>query len=113
LACTPGDEACPVALKMSPGATSIVAHGSVSGARPDAYFKFAARAGQKLTIHIVGGDIKTGPGIPIAFPNGSGDAVDVDTPYALPATGDYVILLHANTMSDGPFGPFVLTLRID
>jgi hypothetical protein len=110
--CTPGDEACPVALKMAPGATSIVAQGSVSGERPDYSFKFAARAGQTLTIHIVGGDIKTGPGIPIAFPGGSGGAVDVDTPFALPATGEYVILLHANTMSEGPFGKFKLTLQI-
>ncbi len=87
-ACTSGDEACPVVLKMAPSANSIVATGSVSGERPDVYFKFAARAGQKLTIHIVGGDIKTGPGIPITFPNGSGDAVDVDAPFALPETGD-------------------------
>ncbi|MGD0643081.1 MAG: hypothetical protein ABSC22_20265 [Roseiarcus sp.] len=112
-ACIAGDEACPVALKMAPGANAIVATGSVSGERPDYYFKFAARAGQKLTIHIVGGDIKTGPGIPITFPNGSGDAVDVDAPYALPATGDYVIFIHANTMSEGPFGRFRLTLRIE
>jgi len=111
-ACAPGAQACPVVLKMAPGATSIVASGSVSGERPDYYFKFAARAGQKITIHIVGGGIKTGPGIPITFPNGNGDAVDVDAPYALPATGAYVILLHANTMSEGPFGRFELTLRI-
>jgi hypothetical protein len=36
----------------------------------------------------------------------------VDTPFALPATGAYVILLHANTMSEGPFGRFELTLQV-
>jgi hypothetical protein len=111
-ACAPGDEACPVVLKMAPGATSIRAVGSVSGERPDYYFKFAARAGQTLTLHIVGGNIKSGPGVPIAFPNGGGGAVDVDAPFALPATGAYVIDLHANTMSEGPFGRFTLTLTI-
>jgi hypothetical protein len=111
-ACTPGAEACPVVLKMAPGATSIRASGSVSGERPDYYFTFEARAGQTLTIHIVGGNIKSGPGIPITFPNGGGGGVDVDTPFALPATGAYVILLHANTMSEGPFGRFELTLQV-
>ncbi len=110
--CTPGAQACPVVLKMAPGATSIRASGSVSGERPDYYFKFAASAGQKITIHVVGGGIKTGPGIPITFPDGTGDAVDVDAPFALPASGAYVILLHANTMSEGPFGRFEMTLRI-
>ena len=57
--------------------------------------------------------MKTGPGIPITGPSGAQDAVDEDTPYTLPASGDYVILLHANTMSEGPFGRFKLTLIID
>ena len=99
-------------LKMKPGATSIKASGTVSGEHPDYYFKFEAGAGQKMMIHIVGGNIKTGPGIPITFPDGKGDAVDVDTPYTLPATGTYMILLHANTMSNGPFGRFTMTLEI-
>lgn len=109
---TPGAQACPVVLRMAPGATSIHASGSVSGERPDYYFKFAAKPGRKLTIHIVGGGVKTGPGVRVALPNGAGDAVDVDTPFALPATGAYAILLHANTMSEGPFGRFEMTLRI-
>jgi hypothetical protein len=111
-ACTPGEEACPVVLKMKPGATTIVAFGSVSGERPDYYFQFVARAGQKLSIATVGGGLKTGAGIPITGPNGFQDAVDVSTPYTLPATGAYVIDLHANTMSEGPFGRFTMTLTI-
>jgi hypothetical protein len=111
-ACTAGEEACPVVLRMAPGTTSIKANGWVSGENPDYYFKFEARAGQKMTIRVVGGNIKTGPGIPITFPDGKGDAVDVDTPYRLPATGSYVIQMHANTMSDGPFGRFTMTLTI-
>jgi hypothetical protein len=111
-ACIEGDEACPAVLHMAPGAVSITAKGVVSGDRPNYYFQFNARAGQKMTIKVVGGNIKTGPGIPITLPNGKGDAVDENTPYTLPATGNYVILMHANTMSDGPFGAFEMTLII-
>ncbi len=111
-ACAPGSEACPVVLKMAPGATSDSASGSVSGESPDYYFTFAARAGQTLTLHLVGGDIKSGPGIPITFPDGGGGGAYLDTPFALPQTGGYLIYLHANTMSEGPFGKFTLTLTI-
>ncbi len=111
-ACTKGDQACPAVLHMATGAVSITASGMVSGARPDYYFEFNARAGQTMTIKVVGGNIKTGPGIPITLPNGKDDAVYEDTPYTLPATGKYVILMHANTMSDGPFGRFRMTLTI-
>ena len=110
--CSPGDENCPVLLKMRAGAISITAAGSVSAERPDFYFQFGARGGQKMTIHTEGGGLKTGPGIPITGPNGFQDAVDEDTPFPLPATGDYVVVLHANTMSDGPFGRFVMTMTI-
>jgi hypothetical protein len=110
--CRPGDEACPVILKMKPGAMSITATGSVSGERPNFYFQFAARAGQRMTIHTEGGGLKTGPGIPITGPNGFQDALDEDTPFGLPTDGAYVITLHANTMSDGPFGRFEMTLTI-
>ena len=112
-ACTPGEEACPVVLRMAPGSRLIEAAGFVSGEHPDFYFKFDARGGQKLIIHTEGGGLKTGPGIPITGPNGTQDAVDEDTPYTLPASGDYVIQMHANTMSEGPFGRFKLFLIID
>lgn len=111
-ACTPGEQAYPVVLRMQPGATAIEATGSVSGEQPDFYFTFAATAGQTMLIRTVGGGLKTGPGIPIAGPNTVQDAVFEDTPYTVPATGSYVIDLHANTMSEGPFGRFQLTLTI-
>jgi hypothetical protein len=90
----------------------VVGHGSVSGKRPNFYFKFDARGGQKLTVHVAGRNLKTGAGIPIKLPGGGDDAVDEGVAYTLPATGSYVILIHANTMSDGPFGPFRITLQI-
>jgi hypothetical protein len=111
--CRLGKEAaCPVVLKMPPGATTITATGVVSGTDPDYYFRFAARAGQTITVHTEGGGLKTGPGIPVDGPNGQGLTLDEDSPATLPATGSYVIQLHANTMSDGPFGRFRLKLTI-
>jgi hypothetical protein len=112
LACEPGDEACPVVLHMAKGAISVTGRGDVTGSRPNFFFKFDARAGQKMTVSVVGHNLKTGPGIPITLPNGASDAVEENAPYTLPQTGDYVLEIHANTMSDGPFGPFTLTLAI-
>ncbi len=111
--CEAGEEACPAVLRMKRGSDAVEATGRVSGEHPNYYFKFDARAGQQATIHVVGGNIKTGPGIPITMPNGDSDALDVDTPFKLPATGTYIIVMHANTMSSGPFGRFKVTLRID
>jgi hypothetical protein len=111
--CQAGEEACPAVLHMKPGADVVEATGSVSAKHPNYYFKFDARAGQKLTLRVTGGGIKTGPGIPITMPDGGSDAVDVGEPFALPQTGTYLIVMHANTMSDGPFGRFHLTMRID
>jgi hypothetical protein len=112
LACEPGDEACPIVLHMAKGAVSVTGRGDVSGSRPNFFFKFDARAGQKMTVSVDGHNLKTGPGIPITLPNGASDAVEENAPYTLPQTGDYVLEIHANTMSDGPFGPFTLTLTI-
>jgi hypothetical protein len=41
------------------------------------------------------------------------DAVDEDAPFMLPSTGGYVLDLHADTMSEGPFGRFCRTLQIN
>ena len=111
-ACIPGqDKACPVLLRMSPGAWMINATGSVSAERPDYYFKFRAKAGQMIVIKTIGGGLKTGPGISMSGPNGA-FAVNEDTQYMLSATGAYLIDLRANLMSEGPFGQFKMTLRI-
>jgi hypothetical protein len=112
-ACRAGEEACPAVLRMRRGIDLVEAIGWVSAEHPVYYFKFDARGGQRATIHVAGGTIKTGPGIPITFPGGGTDALDVGAPFTLPATGTYVIELHANRMSDGPFGRFKITLRID
>ena len=113
--CTPGEQACPVVLKMKRGATSITAEGTVSLKHPIFYFTFEAREGQNLTIHIVGGGVKTGAGYPISGPDGVSDGVTENDPYKLPKTGAYVFEVHANTMASTPsehLGSFRMTMTI-
>jgi hypothetical protein len=111
--CQIGEEACPAVLRVKRGSNTVEASGWVSGEHPVYYFKFDARAGQHATIHVAGGNIKTGPGIPITMPDGNSDALEVGAPFTLPVTGTYIIELHANTMSSGPFGRFRISLRVD
>jgi len=110
--CVAGAEECPLVVKVAPGATTVSATGFVTGEKPDFYMTFAAKAGQKLTLHVVGGNLKTGPGVPITFPDGSGGGVFLDQPFVLPQTGAYLVFFHANTMSEGPFGRFRATFVI-
>ena len=65
-----------------------------------------------MTVSVDGHNLKTGPGIPITLPEWRERRIEENAPYTLPQTGDYVLEIHANTMSDGPFGPFTLTLTI-
>jgi hypothetical protein len=111
-ACQPGEEACPAVLHMKPGSNSIIARGEVSAQKPRYYFKFKANAGQEVTIRTSGGGLKTGAGFPLTFPDGNGDAIMEGEPYKLMQSGDYVVALMANLMSEGPFGRFKMTLQI-
>jgi hypothetical protein len=46
-ACTPGDEACPIVLKMQPGAVSVTESGDLTQNRPTVAFRFEARRGRR------------------------------------------------------------------
>src|SRR5579862_8165422 len=86
VACTPGEQACPMVLKMKRGATSITVEGAVSLKHPIFYFTFDAREAQNLTIHTVGGGVKTGAGYPISGFDGVSDGATENAPYKLPKT---------------------------
>ncbi|MGA7326982.1 MAG: hypothetical protein WBX25_21455 [Rhodomicrobium sp.] len=111
-ACRTGSKACPALLRMKPGADAVSATGEVSATQPRYYFTFRARTGQQITISAQGGGLKTGAGFPIRFPDGNGDAISENIPFALPQTGRYVIEFLANLMSEGPFGRFKITMQI-
>jgi hypothetical protein len=109
-ACTPGEEACPVVLKMRPGAVSITVAGAVSLAKPAFFFSFDANAGQSVVIHTTGAVLRGQA--PFTAPNGDNDAFDLDQPYKLPTSGTYTFSCLANTQAEDSFGKFRMTLTI-
>ncbi len=111
-ACLTGDEPCPSVLHMRRGSVSIAADGAVTAERPARFFAFDARAGQTLVVRVVSGNLKTSGGIPLRAPGGGVAALDVESPYRLPETGRYVLQIHANTMSEEPWGPFEIAVTI-
>src|ERR1700722_1849179 len=111
-ACTPGDDACPIVLKMVPGAVSVTTSGELTLKRPSSAFQFEARAGQAVVVHVHGPVTKSQ--LPLSGPISAdaGGDFNQDQPFKLPARGVYSFTLYANMMAEGAFGPFELTLTI-
>jgi hypothetical protein len=111
-ACTPGDEACPIVLKMQPGAVSVTESGDLTQNRPTIAFRFEARAGQTVVVHVSGPATKGQ--LPLSGPISADQGGDFyqDQPFKLPASGVYTFTVYANMMADGAFGRFELTLTI-
>ncbi len=111
-ACTPGEDACPIVLKMDLGAVSVTTSGELTLKRQSFAFRFEARAGQTAVVHVRGPVTKSQ--LPLFGPisvDASGD-FNQDQPFKLPASGVYGFTLYADMMADGAFGPFELTLTI-
>jgi hypothetical protein len=111
-ACTPGDGACPIVLKMVPGAVSVTTSGELTLKRPTSAFRFEARAGQTVLVHVSGPVTKSQ--LPFSGPINvdAGGDFNQDQPFKLPTSGVYGFTLYANMMAEGAFGPFELTLTI-
>ena len=111
-ACTPGDDACPIVLKMIAGAVSVTTSGELTLKRPSSAFRFEARAGQTVLVHVHGPVTKSQ--LPLSGPISvdAGGDFNQDQPFKLPASGVYSFTLYANMMAEGAFGPFELTLTI-
>jgi len=111
-ACTPGDDACPIALKMVAGSVSVTTSGELTVKRPSLAFRFEARAGQTVVVHVHGPVTKSQ--LPLTGPisEDAGGDFNQDQPFKLPAGGVYSFTLYANMMAEGAFGPFELTLTI-
>ena len=111
-ACTSGDDACPIVLKMRPGAVSATASGELTQNRSTIAFRFEARAGQTVVVHVSGPVTKDQ--LPLTGPISDEQGGDfyLDKPFKLPASGVYTFDLYANMMAEGAFGRFQLTLTI-
>jgi hypothetical protein len=111
-ACTPGDDACPIVLKMDPGAVSVTTSGELTLKRPNLAFRFEARVGQTVVVHVRGPVTKTHLSLSGPISEDAGGDFNQDQPFKLPASGVYSFTLYANMMAEGAFGPFELTLTI-
>src|ERR1700688_4909179 len=111
-ACTLGDEACPIVLKMQPGAVSVTESGDLTQNRPTVAFRFEARAGQTVVVHVSGPATKGQ--LPLSGPisEDAGGDFHQHTPFHLPASGVDTLTVYANIMADGASGRFILTLTI-
>jgi hypothetical protein len=111
-ACTPGDDACPIVLKMDPGAVSVTTSGELTLNHPSAAFRFDARTGQTVVVHVRGPVTKSHLSLSGPISVDAGGDFNQDQPFKLPASGDYSFTLYVDMMADGAFGPFELTLTI-
>lgn len=108
-ACAGGSDGCPIWLHLRPGSVGITVRGRLTPIRSRYSYAFRASAGQKLTWAFSGPMVRT----LLRYP--SGDSVGPGLPdiIPLPSSGTYVFTISANTMAEGIFGPFELTLHIN
>jgi hypothetical protein len=97
---------------MGSGAVSVTASGKLTQNRPTNAFRFEARAGQTVVVHVSGPATKGQ--LPLSGPISAeaGGDFNQDMPFKLPASGVYTFTVYANMMAEGSFGPYKLTLTI-
>jgi hypothetical protein len=103
-----GSAADPIVLHMKRGTDIIRLHGALVQNVDCCTYKFTAMAGQKLHWKQTGAVAR----ILLQYPDGHTDGPGLPEPTLLPADGDYLLTLSPDTMADGAFGKFTLTLTI-
>ena len=104
----PGSASDPIELKMQVRTDIITVHGVLRQNLDCCTYTFKAAAGQKLYYTVTGAVTR----LVITSPNGDSDGPNFENPKTLPATGAYTLSVSPDTMADGAFGPFTMTLRI-
>jgi hypothetical protein len=107
-AARPGDDKHPIALHMALGTDAITVRGVLSQRYDCCSYTFKAHAGQTLHWTLTGPATRMG----IYYPDGDGINPGLPDPTPLPQTGTYLLQVQPDTMADGAFGPFTLTVRI-
>jgi hypothetical protein len=102
------DYRCIHDVHMRRGTDTIVYRGVLTPDHPGYSYRFKARAGQVLTIKFLGPASRK----VIGYPNGDSDGPGIPDRIELKQTGLYTLEVSANTMAEGAFGPFTLTLII-
>lgn len=103
-----GNAAMPIYLKMRPGTDRLVVRGVLRAGVACCTYVFKARAGQRLYWRERGAAAR----LTLADPGGRMLGPDLPNPAPLPATGAYTLAVSPNTMANGAYGRFTLTLRI-
>ena len=104
----PGSAANPIELKMQVGTDIITVHGVLRQNLDCCAYTFKAAAGQKLYYKVSGAVTR----LVITSPDGDSDGPNFESPKTLPQAGAYTLSVSPDTMADGAFGPFTMTLRI-
>jgi len=107
-AAAPGSASDPISLKMQVGTDIVTVHGVLRQNLDCCTYAFKAAAGQKLYYKVSGAVTR----LVITAPNGDSDGPNFENPKTLPATGAYTLSVSPDTMADGAYGPFTLTLTI-
>jgi len=104
----PGSAADPIELKMQVGTDIITVHGVLRQNLDCCAYTFKAAAGQKLYYKVSGAVTR----LVITSPDGDSDGPNFESPKTLPQAGAYTLSVSPDTMADGAYGPFTLTLTI-
>lgn len=103
-----GNAAMPIYLKMARGSDRLVVRGVLKDGVACCTYVFKAHAGQKLYWRETGAAAR----LTIGYPDGHMEGPDFANPLRLPASGAYTLAVSPNTMANGAYGRFTLTLRI-
>ena len=103
-----GNPAMPIDLKMARGTDRLVVRGTLTQGVACCTYVFKARAGQTLYWRETGAAVR----LTIGYPDGRMQGPDFANPLPLPVSGAYTLAVSPDTMANGAYGPFTLTLRI-
>jgi hypothetical protein len=95
-------------LPVGNSAQPLVLQGALRHDADAVRYAFHAASGMRLEWSY------SGPAahVVLTYPNGESDGPLTPSTILLPATGSYVLGLHANTMANDADGPFTLRLRL-
>jgi len=106
-AARPGSEHDPIVIHMKRGTDTITLTGELRQNVDCCTYLLKARAGQTLQYTVTGAAVRA----TMTYPDGHGDGPFAGT-IPLPADGTYLFSISPDTMADGAFGHFKLTLTI-
>lgn len=103
-----GSAGDPIVVHMKRGTDKIKLRGELRQGVDCCTYKFVAAAGQTLVWKEAGAVTR----MLLQYPDGHTDGPDLPARVSLPASGAYRLTVSPNTMADGAFGKFTVTIGI-